>query len=110
GVRKQFLVPQERAGIGVGLPARFEAEHIAWDVVLTKRLGERGGFGGGKVVIAPIGDAQAPKGGNGAAAGEEVVMTYRIQRRWAGDDVNVDPLRRGNLRQHAAMAPIGIAL
>ena len=80
------------------LPARFQPEHIAGNVLLAQFAGEGGdfGFGGGAAGAVPV--AEAPLRQQAAAAAEEHVAAHRVEQRRAAEEVERDAARDGDLR------------
>ena len=92
--------PDERAGIGVRLPAGLQAEDVAGNVPLAELLQEAHDVLLVQLRRGAIPHAQAPHRRQAAAAGEEVVTLHGVTHVGTGEDVHVHAAGAGHVDAH----------
>ena len=94
------VAPLVGAGIGVGLPAGFETDDGAGNVVVAEIIGGFLDLFGIPAGIAAVEGAEPPFGNVASAAGEHIVLLYDVGDGIAFDDVHVHTFGGGNQHAH----------
>ena len=89
GIRKALRRPHQRAGVGVGLPAGLEAEHVARHAAVPKGTGELQNLLFVSLGMGPVFLTQPPQRRQATAAGEQVVPLDGLARSRPGEDEHV---------------------
>ena len=89
--------PDERARVGVRVPARFQPEHVTRNVPLPELIQEAHDLLLPQFRRGAIPDSQPPQGGHAASAGEQVVALDCRPHVGAGEKIDVDTMRRGDI-------------
>ena len=84
----------------MALPARFEAENVARDMLFAQFGGQRQRFAGLESAAGAVLAAEAPFGRKRPAAAEQDIAPHRIKQRRARKQIDFDPLRGRNIDDH----------
>ncbi len=99
GIRVQ-IAPDVGAGVGVGLPAGFQADDVEGNVLFPELVRHGDYPVGGVFGVAAVQHTQSPVGHITAAAGEHIVPGHDVGDVLSFYYINVHPFAAGNLNGH----------